>query len=461
MFVFLFFLLMVLSCYRGLVHNTSMVALIITVGFLQDPVRKLLPGEPVVMTVMVGVVIACIMVRQLLVARHSLVEPFMRWDYRIVGPLMIYLGLVGLQALHSLARYSSPFITALGAIFYLAPLATIIVGYTQFQAMRYVRIFLFVFCALAFVVAVSVYLSFSGVESAVLNEVGSGLVIYDQGTVLRAYSGLMRSSEIASWHMGAAICFLLIMAVTNNRLSSWVLAGLVVAVLVGAIFLTGRRKMLVQIAIFSALFFPLLRYYQGRMSTRLVGVLVMLSVLGMAVYSLAPNLDGTTYDLYLARGASVFGDAGERFRTLGLGSISWAIRAHGLFGGGLGVASQGAAHFVQGISSGAGEGGLGKLVSELGVLALPVIAWLAYRIASFLHKCLMLAAKFSPDVLGFVVGIAVFLVANIPTFVVASQVYGDVFVLLVLGLLTGALFAIPKLVTQQLAERKMQPGNTQ
>jgi len=55
-----------------------------------------------------------------------------------------------------------------------------------------------------------------------------------------------------------------------------------------------------------------------------------------------------------------------------------------------------------------------------------------------------------PEKLPFVVGILVFLIANIPTFAIASQVYGDVFVLIILGFLAGALFALPRQVVSRL-----------
>jgi len=129
----------------------------------------------------------------------------------------------------------------------------------------------------------------------------------------------------------------------------------------------------------------------------LVG-LVLLSVLYVLIL---PGFQGTDYDLYLARGVSVFEDAGERFSTLGLGTISWAFREHGFFGGGLGVASQGAQHFVSGNTGGAGEGGIGKLVSELGLLSLVIVAWVGIAFARYLNQCLNLVSASVPEKLPF------------------------------------------------------------
>ena len=44
------------------------------------------------------------------------------------------------------------------------------------------------------------------------------------------------------------------------------------------------------------------------------------------------------------------------------------------------------------------------------------------------------------------VGIAACLGANVPTFIVASQVYGDLYVLILIGFLIGIVFSAPKVV---------------
>jgi hypothetical protein len=456
MFLGAFFLLLFYACFVGLSRDDEGLVFVLLVGFMQDPTRKVLEGEPVAMTVMVGVVIACMVIRQVFLSKQSLLEPFTRWTPEIKPALIIYLLLVALQAAHSLIRYGAPIVPALGAIFYLAPLIAISVGYSQFVNLNSVRQFLVVFSCLAVLVATSIVFSFFGVDSIFLGEVGSGLVIYDQGTILKAYSGLMRSSEIASWHMGASVCFLIIIAANKNSMPTLIAVSLAVILLMSSIVLTGRRKMILQILIFATLYFPVLRYYQGRLSNRFLSIVVLIFIVFMGGYGLLPSFEGTQYDLYVARSFSVFDDAGQRFAALGLGSIAWAYRVYGFFGGGLGVAAQGAQHFLTSsvTTSGAGEGGIGKLVSELGVISIFVIAWLAYTVAAYLHKCLKLVATMAPTKLLFVVGIVVFILANIPTFMVASQVFGDVFVLLILGLLTGSLFAIPRHVSTLLKSAK-------
>ena len=449
MLLAIFFIVFGIACFYGLTRDVGVVSFILVIGFLQDPARKLIDGEPVYMTILVGVVVACIIFRRLLINQSIFSEPFVRWSADISTPLGMYIGIVVVQGMHSLLRYGSPVITALGAIFYIAPLLAIVVGYTQFQNIAVIRMFLITFCLFAILTALSIVASFNGVESSLFGEVGEGLTIHGYGTILKAYSGLMRSSEIASWHMGTGVCFLLILVSRSKSLGITLLISTMVVLLIASIILTGRRKMILQIVIFSSLYFPILRYYQGQISNNILLIITVTSIMFWVFISLfIPSLEESRYNLYFSRGSTVFGDAGNRFTELGLGSIGWAYSTFGIFGGGLGVATQGAQHFMTGSlqTTGAGEGGLGKLVSELGIFGLLLIPWLLFVIAKHIHRCMKLLSKIAPEILYLSVGILVFIVANIPTFIVASQVYGDVFVLLILGLLSGALFAVPKQV---------------
>ena len=51
-------------------------------------------------------------------------------------------------------------------------------------------------------------------------------------------------------------------------------------------------------------------------------------------------------------------------------------------------------------------------------------------------------------------GTAAFLLANVPTFLVATQIYGDMFVLVLLGMCSGIMFATPKLVFERMQSRE-------
>lgn len=457
MLIGLFYLFFAAACFYAFTRQASIIPFIVCVGFLQDPARKLMTGEPAYMTILVGVVIACALLNKLATQPNSLREPFVRWSNLIALPLGVYFLILGAQFIHAFVRYDSVILPALGSVFYIAPIVAISVGYSQFLQFRDMRAFLTLFIGFALLVAITVILSFNNVQSDLFGEVGAGLIIYDQGTILRAYSGIMRSSEIAGWHMGACVCFLVILAVDRGSMATTIVTTALVVLIISAIILTGRRKMIAQIFIFAALYLPLLRFYQGRLAAGyFIGIVFIVASGWLAYEVLFSQSIGSDFNLYLRRGTSVFGDATGRFEQLGLGSIGWAVNRFGYFGGGLGVAAQGAQHFGGALAGGAGEGGLGKLVSEIGFVSLFVVAWVFYSFSQYLHRCVRLVAVYVPVKLPIVIGVFCFLISNAPTFIVASQVFGDVFVLLVLGLLVGFLFAIPVQVIDELSRVKQQ-----
>ncbi len=450
----LFFILIAVACVLVLTRDQALAGAVVMIGFLQDPARKLVAGEPVAMSVLVVSVFVVAVFRQWLLRSKPLSEPFRRWSSDMLAPLVLYFGLILLQFLHSFIRFGSPILSTLGLIFYLAPFFAIAVAYHSFNSFQDTRRLLVWFSMMSLVVCATVLLAFNGNDSDLLREVGGGLIIYDQGTVLRAYSGIMRSSEIAGWHMGAGICLLIILVVSRYSTVTTVLSIVAIVLLLAAITVTGRRKMLFQVVLFAALYLPVVRYYQNKVPVRYMLLIVFLvPIAWFAFNQLSVIQVESQFDLYVLRGTSVFGDATERFTSLGLGSVTWALNRFGVWGGGIGVAAQGAQHFGGALAGGASEGGMGKIVSELGVFSLPILIWLAYSLGRHVHRCLQLLSQHSDQSLLMMVGIMVFLLSNVPTFVVASQVYGDVFVLCILGLLTGSLFAIPKHIIHQLESR--------
>jgi hypothetical protein len=129
--------------------------------------------------------------------------------------------------------------------------------------------------------------------------------------------------------------------------------------------------------------------------------------------------------------------------------VGWAWNAGGFFGIGAGAASQGSQHFAtEGLIEmrGAAEGGLGKIVLELGMPGLVLALLAAALIARNLRRVLDHAAVRDPELLKLSLGMVALLAANVPVFIGASQIYGDPFVLILLGSMLGFVFAIPRIV---------------
>jgi hypothetical protein len=379
-------------------------------------------------------------------------------------PFSLFVAIVVLQAFHSYSRFGSPMVTGIGLMAYLAPVFALVLSY-QFAVrlgVRGMRRLYGIYAVLTAVWLGTVYLEYLGVDWAVLGEVGEGLVIYDMGTVLTAYSGLFRSSEIAAWH-GATLACLAFMLLAGRRLSPprLVLAIAVVAFVVGLGVLTGRRKMLVEIAVFLLSYYALVAWFgrgQGRAAlVMLAGAASIYLLVGGGLVldrpenqMQVPLTTESRYELYAKRGGTVAEDIPERFQKLGLAPVQWAINSFGVLGAGLGTGSQGTQHFTRTVDSGAAEGGLGKVTMELGLPGLVVMVWLLAASIRYVWRLLATLSRASPAHARIAYGMVAFLIANAAVFSVATQAFGDVFVLLMLGWAAGFLLALPKIAVLHL-----------
>ncbi len=419
----------------------------LSVGFLQDPIRKFVPGEPVFLVVLVGLFVAATVIGMWRETGPVVFQPLVGWCASLMLPVTTVFVLILFQSAVSLALYKNITLTGIGLMSYLAPVIALSVTYHYFRNLNDFLPLILFYLGAAILVCAGVFLSFFGFDWRVLQEVGAGLVIYDVGTILKAHPGFMRVSEIAAWHLGAAVCFTIVLVNVRRDTRTSVLMGVLVTLFIAAILMTGRRKMIMQILQFLIFYSVLLLYFRNAISGRFVAaVAVAALVFWMSIEVLFPGGYGSQFDLYVKRGASVFTDVFERMYQLGYSPIEWAINRVGVFGAGVGIGSQGAALFWadRHIAGGAGEGGLGKITLELGVPGLVLIFWLFISLFRYGITILAYVVQQNEQAFRIFAGIAAFLVANIPTFIVASQLYGDLFVLLILGWLLGLLLAVPR-----------------
>lgn len=438
---------------------------------LQDVLRKLIPGEPAYFVLFSGVLFAAAALGAMLTGKRLTPDVILGWKSQMGKPFVFFLILVGLQAVHSLALFQVPQMTVIGLIAYLAPIPAIVFAY-QFAlrtGLAGMRFWMWSYVLVVGTALLGVYLEYMGVDWKALGEVGTGLTIYDVGTVLKAYSGFFRSSEIAAWHTAAVSCYLFILLIGRRiTLPRLVFAIALVMLLASLGVLTGRRKLLVMLTVFlSVYFFAVLwfRKHQARPALFIAatGLLAYVAVIGLmapdGVQSETKQLrlnPADRYQHYTVRGETVFGDVPKRFEDLGLRPVLWAVDSYGVFGAGLGTGSQGVQH-VEGTASinrGAAEGGLGKITMELGVPGLFLMAWVMWAFYRFVRKLLDATTKLSRQHAQIAYGLLAFLVANGASFLVATQAYGDVFVLLMMGWAGGFLLAMPVLATRDIARSR-------
>jgi hypothetical protein len=431
-------------------------------AILQDPIRKLVADQPVIFVIFVGIVFAAACLGATVCGVSLTPNQIFGRFRRIITPIQILLLLIVLEAFNSLYHFDNPMLTTIGLLNYLLPLPAIVFAYQLVHRGGEAPIYQFVkvYLIFAIVALTTVYLEYAGYDWSVFGQVGAGLRIYDKylGAELVPHSGIFRAAEIAAWHSMACACFVIMLLTSGKPNIRNVLAAIaVVAILLAISVLTGRRKSIMGVAVFASTYLVLWFIFRRGVVKLGLG----LAVAGVIAFNLLmPQLEddsshtaaaSSAYSLYVARSKSVFEDAPARFSALGIESISWAYNWFGVFGAGLGAGAQGAQYFGRNaVIAGAAEGGLGKITLELGLPGLFVMGWLALVVLNHLWRIMRAATKLSPRVAGLSYGLFSFLVANAAEFSVATQAYGDLFILLILGWTLGFLLAVPLLLEREL-----------
>lgn len=434
---------------------------VLLVGVLQDPFRKLTPGVPSYYLLWAAVIFGIIVLGALPRMRLRVLPTLSLFNPGLRTAWEIFIAVILLQAFHALVRWGSPLLPVLGLMFYLSPIVALVVGFSFAPNERWLRRFLFGYVAVVVPAALTVYLSVDYSDQwDILKDigifVGKEMKIYDVGTVLASHPGIFRVGEIAGWHAGTAAMFLFILYSRDTSAFKKAVMVLLVIALVGAILLTGRRKMLAALTIFVFAQAVILAYFH-RGAWRQTVLLVALGLGGTVTIG---ALDPTSQEsLYVERGSSVYGATEGRLATT-IQLLQSALSRSSGIGLGAGTSAQGAQHVGGQLreAGAAGEAGISKILLELGLPGLFAMLLLIYRLATTHFRAMRILAVMDDRLLYYAASFAAFFVANAATFFVASQVYGDVFVLIVLGISAGMMFSVQLQGLQRFVAASTQPA---
>jgi hypothetical protein len=168
---------------------------------------------------------------------------------------------------------------------------------------------------------------------------------------------------------------------------------------------------------------------------------------GIGLFAFTDTGDALGISPYYERGASIGMAEADRYRRFSTRAIWFTIQRNGWLGVGAGTGSQGAQYFGGGpqIVGSAAEGGLGKVVAELGVPGLVIVVFLAVALGRHLWRLARLAGRGGGYRRArYAYGLIAFLFANAVMYAVAHQIYGDPLVLYLIGLVLGMALAIPR-----------------
>lgn len=428
----------------------------VVIGFAQDPIRKLTPGQP---GLYVGLVLVAFVASAfVLLQRHQ-----GRFELPMMFPFTpvlrqwapVFVLLIVVQAINALVRWGLPLRTLVGVGFYLSPLVGIWVGFQLGRFQPFLRKLLNLYLLATVIFGLTALFDYLGAKSPLFDAVGKGLIIhFRRGFFTEGAIGLWRSTDIAAIHLTIGACLAMVFALSGAsglQRTGWLsLSG----ILSFTTLLTGRRKSIVQVAVFMGLFLWLLaRYGTGRSRQQLFGLAISIAGLAAMVLVLDPSeFLGDDLGEYVNRAASAPGDIWERFDKLGLRAFVRGFQISNALGIGVGTLAQTGAAAVSSIR-GAGfgfvsESGLGKITAELGIPGILVLGILGLGLIQAVRQNLRLIRYLPPSVGVFEIGLLAFAISNLPFFAAAAGVYGDPFVLILCGISFGSFFAVPQLLAQ-------------
>ena len=420
--------------------------LTLAAGFLQDPVRKLVPDAPVIYSALVVLFAALTFIGAKLSGAIRPLSAIPDWKSRLELPIVLFVVLVLFQSIAAYSYTGSVFLAGIGLLVYLSPFPALLLGYSFASNADRVYAFLWLYVVLCAAMVSGVYLSWLGVDWEILQSVGDPLVVYslESGEPLELPSGFLRAPEVAAWHAASGACIVLMLGLFKGRKDTGLLSVALALFFIGAVMLSGRRKFLLEIAMFLPVLWWLL--WRFRLATgRILYLLFFLAVAGAVVMAtgLVESNTREAFQAPVVRGQDRVDEIIERIENVTIGAIPYILETNGFLGSGAGSGSGGAQYFGGGDDRVglAAEGGLGKILAEIGVPGVLLFFWLSFRFSVYVWRTLSLASKGDPAVAQVTMGIAAFLASNAAVFTNAHQVYSDPFILLLMGYCLGFILA--------------------
>jgi hypothetical protein len=436
-----------ISCLVALRNWRLGLVLTIAAGLLQDPVRKVTPNTPAYLT-LAFLPIYFVMLGKLW-SSVSVVAPY-RFYPQLRTPSLLF-GTTLLASTAQTMTYGAGAVALamLGLFSYGGGLPAVFLGFflvrRDFRELDLPILVVVVLSALTLIGAPLEHFGykFSLPWLGMVATKGAWRRWYSDTEWVEMISGFHRSPEIMGWHAATLVILCIYLMARRPRLTP--LWAALAAWGFSCMLLSGRRKMFLMVVIFLGVFLLLSRGRHRR---------VLLLCLPLAALAVALILPSLVDDRYVATAQSSLPSAGTRVTGHALTGPLWLLDNVGLFGYGVGTKTQGAQHLDIDIPTPLMEGGLEKVMIEVGIagtLALLLVflvllrcVWLTMRRARAAGvDQTPLAALFA------------FILANAAAFMVAFQIYGDPLVVFLVGLALGVLLSGSRLAARRRQELSM------
>jgi hypothetical protein len=403
----------------------------------RDPVRKLAPDEPVIITVSV-VLLWLIVLAQAIISRRGQVRSFYR-AYPSMKTLLrlLLLALIPAGMMSTISYPRGWLMAVIGAASYLIPLAGILAGYILYANDRSICRFLRVYIIVNSLMLISVPLEYGGFDVPALGGIDAIWLRYRTGYIVNLMCGWYRSPDIMGLHAAHVVMFSLLLATRKGERATpvWIFTVLWAMF---ALLLSGRRKMIGVPLIFIAAFLTVAMIYRATRVSRLLGVLVASLTVGGAAVLLFLSPDGTAE--YTEYAMTLFTEGGQRTNQLIMDSTIRTLIQTGVIGAGLGTATQG--RYYTGTQSsratrGWQEDGISRLFLEFGVAGVVLLVCCLILLLGNIRKSLRNAPQGSAQQLT-MIGLLAVVVGDAASYTISPQQFsGDPVSALLVTLMIG------------------------
>jgi hypothetical protein len=422
--------------------------LCIIVALVQDPIRKVMPGTPIYLTVSFVPVYFCMFLG--LPQQKTVLREFLS-DFPGLKVPIVLLSIALFFSFAQTLTYGMRALplACLGLFSYLACFPAVLLGYKYLRGdWNALDRLLAGFVLLTAIMLIGVPLERYEYQFSLpwLGTIAMKKSWYrwyavptsESGGYVRMISGFYRSPEIMGWHAMTMVLFSIYLML---RRSNWILLwGLTATWGMYGVLLSGRRKMFLMILVFMAAFIFNFRSWR-RMSWWLPAMACLVAVSGGVFYFVDEH--------YLAAAESGLHNAGATAFEKGLLGpleLAWMV---GPFGFGVGTKSQGSQHLSFVPETPLFEGGFERILVEIGIvgtLAAVMVVAAAMRATT---SCLRVSRSHAGSAL---VGVALFslICANLAAFVVTFQIFGDPFVIILIGFIGGIQLSLPRMIASKL-----------
>ena len=434
------------SCFVSLGNWRRGIFLIIIAGALQDPIRKITPGTPGYLVLSIVPIFMSMIVGGLM--RNTRFWSGFRKTFKqlskTIGLFMI--SLVPGALISLTYGFGGLQLIMMGVLSYWIFIVGWQTGFIINRNYGEMRKILSFYCMVTAIMLIGTPLEYFGLvpDSLLIGTKALEMdwIRYTGEDVISLIAGFYRSPDIMGWHAVAAgiLATVLAMASRGGRRYAWVA---VAAWCLAAAMLCGRRKMVLMFPIFCiVLLWLYLRMRHSGRAIRALGVVAIVIIIGFSFYDFFGSSEAR--ETYYFR---QMGQIPERVKAHGIDSVIGTFEQSGFFGEGIGMAATGAHHLDVERPNVWQEGGLDRLMVELGVPGLVCFIILVVVLARTILKLVLTQANPKSEEFIFTAGLSSFFFANAGSFIVSHQIFGDPYILTFFSILTGFILSAAR--TQQ------------